>query len=71
MSLISAVLRPSVAGLYQIAILLPVSVPAGTAAVQAPVGAVTSPSRVSIFYSGAMRLSAAPYRDLALPFPRK
>jgi uncharacterized protein (TIGR03437 family) len=48
---ISAVLSPGSAGLYQIAIQLPASIPTGTAAIQASVGQVTSPGGASLFVS--------------------
>lgn len=48
-SVISAVLSPGSAGLYQIAIQLPANVPTGTVAIQASVGSVQSPSGVDLF----------------------
>ena len=46
---ISAVLSPQSAGLYQIAIQLPPSVPTGTVAVQASMGGVQSPGGIDLF----------------------
>jgi uncharacterized protein (TIGR03437 family) len=45
----SAVLSPGNAGLYQIAIQLPASMPTGVAAVQASVGGVTSPTGINLY----------------------
>jgi uncharacterized protein (TIGR03437 family) len=47
--LISAVLSPDSAGLYQIAIQLPANVPTGTVALQASVAGVQSPGGVNLF----------------------
>jgi uncharacterized protein (TIGR03437 family) len=48
-TLLSTVLSPGSAGLYQIAIQLPATLPSGAVAVQATVGGVSSPAGVSIF----------------------
>jgi uncharacterized protein (TIGR03437 family) len=46
---IYAVLSPGSAGLYQIAVQLPASLPAGVAVVQASMGGVQSPGGVDLF----------------------
>src|ERR1035438_7827375 len=46
---VSAVLSPGSAGLYQVAIQLPANVPTGAVAVQASVGGVRTPAGISIF----------------------
>jgi uncharacterized protein (TIGR03437 family) len=48
---ISSVLSPGSAGLYQVAIQLPASVPTGAVTIQASVGGVQSPSGIVIFVS--------------------
>jgi uncharacterized protein (TIGR03437 family) len=48
---ISAVLSPGSAGLYQVAVQLPPSVPTGVLAIQASVAGVLSPTGVNIFVS--------------------
>jgi len=50
-SVINAVLSPGSAGLYQIAIQLPASVPTGTVAIQASVGGAMSPAGILIYVS--------------------
>jgi uncharacterized protein (TIGR03437 family) len=50
-TVISAVLSPGSAGLYQVAIQLPASVPTGAVAIQASVGGVPSPGNIVIFVS--------------------
>jgi uncharacterized protein (TIGR03437 family) len=50
-TVISAALSPGSAGLYQVAIQLPASVPIGAAAIQGSVGGVPSPGGVVIFIS--------------------
>ena len=46
---ISAVLSPGSAGLYQVAIQLPASLPTGVAAIQATVSGVTSPTGINLY----------------------
>ncbi|MEO8367891.1 MAG: SBBP repeat-containing protein [Candidatus Solibacter sp.] len=48
-TLLSAVLSPGSAGLYQIAIQLPATLPTGAVSLQASTGGATSPAGVSIF----------------------
>jgi uncharacterized protein (TIGR03437 family) len=50
-TVISAVLSPGSAGLYQVAIQLPASVPTGAVAIQASVGSIQSAAGVLIFVS--------------------
>jgi uncharacterized protein (TIGR03437 family) len=50
-SVINAVLSPGSAGLYQIAIQLPASVPLGAVTIQASVGGAISPAGISIYVS--------------------
>jgi uncharacterized protein (TIGR03437 family) len=51
-TVLGAALSPGNAGLYQVAIQLPASLPSGALAVQASVGGVQSPTGVVIFASG-------------------
>ena len=48
-TMIGAALSPGSAGLYQIAVQLPASLPSGIAAIRASVGGFTSPAGVSLF----------------------
>jgi uncharacterized protein (TIGR03437 family) len=48
-TMIGAALSPGSAGLYQIAVQLPASLPSGMAAIRASVGGFTSPAGVSLF----------------------
>ena len=50
-TVISTVLSPGSAGLYQVAIQVPASVPTGTVALEASVGGVQSPSDIVLFVS--------------------
>jgi uncharacterized protein (TIGR03437 family) len=50
-TVLAAVLAPDSAGLYQIAIQLPSTVPTGAVALQASVGGATSPSSTLIYVS--------------------
>jgi uncharacterized protein (TIGR03437 family) len=49
---INAVLSPGSAGLYQVAVQLPASVPTGVVAVQASAGGAISPAGISLYVSG-------------------
>jgi uncharacterized protein (TIGR03437 family) len=48
-TMLGAALSPGSAGLYQVAIQLPASVPSGVVAIRASVGGYTSPAGVNLF----------------------